>query len=156
MNRYEVLLIRFGLLYLVLTGMFGVLFMLQPQLAAYFRVTHVHLGFLGFFLSLVMGVAYWMMPRPGGMRQEGATAATFYLHNLGLVLRSIAEPWFRYAGGTAPQVVMAAGGFASLAAIVIFAVSMIRRVRTAEEIQNLRRDARLKREAEEQVSQQPR
>lgn len=155
MNRYEVLLIRFGLVYLVLTGVFGVMFMLQPQLAAYFRVTHVHLGFLGFFLSLVMGVAYWMMPRPGGMRQERATAATFYLHNVGLVLRSIGEPWFRYAGGLPPQAVMAAGGLASLAAIVVFAVAMFRRVRTAEEIQNLRRNARLEREATETVSQQP-
>lgn len=153
MNRYEVLLIRFGLLYLVLTAVFGVLFMLQPQLAAYFRVTHVHLGFLGFFLSLVMGVAYWMMPRPGGMRQERATAATFYLHNAGLVLRSIGEPWFRYAGGLAPQAVTAAGGVASLAAIVIFAVAMFRRVRTAEEIQNLRRSARLEREAAEKINQ---
>ena len=155
MNRYEVLLIRFGLLYLVLTGVFGVLFMLQPHLAGYFRVTHVHLGFLGFFLSLVMGVAFWMMPRPGGMRQERATAATFYLHNLGLILRSAGEPWFRYAGGITPQVVMATGGFLSLAAIVIFAVAMARRVRTAEEIQTLRWDARLKREAAEQVSQSP-
>lgn len=154
MNRYEVLLIRFGLLYLVLTGVLGVLFMLQPHLAAYFRVIHVHLGFLGFFLSLVMGVAFWMMPRPGGMRQEGATAATFWLHNLGLVLRAVGEPWFRAAGGVQPQVLMAAGGFASLAAMIVFALSMARRVRTAEEIQNLRRDARLRREAAEQVRQE--
>ncbi len=146
MNRFEVLLIRFGLIYLVATGVFGVIFMIEPSLAAYFRVTHVHLGFLGFFLSLVMGVAFWMMPRPGGVRQEGATAATFYLHNAGLIMRAVAEPWFRYSGGDIAQWLMAAGGFSSLAAIVVFAVAMSRRVKTAEQIQQARRDARLQRE----------
>ena len=147
MNRYEVLLIRFGLIYLVATGVLGVMFMLEPSLAAYFRVTHVHLGFLGFFLSLVMGVAFWMMPRPGGLRQEGATRVTFYLHNLGLVTRTIAEPWFRHSGGDAAQWLLAAGGFCSLAAIVVFAVAMARRVKTAEQIQKYRRDSRQERTA---------
>lgn len=146
MNRYEVLLIRFGLVYLVATGALGVIFMLEPSAAAYFRVTHVHLGFLGFFLSLVMGVAYWMMPRPGGLRQEAATAATFWLHNLGLVTRAVAEPWFRYAGGDAARWLLAAGGLCSLAAIIVFAVAMARRVKTAEQIQQYRLKARQLRE----------
>src|SRR5690625_5152711 len=150
MNRYEVLLIRCGLVYLVLTGMLGVIFMINPPLAAYFRVTHVHLGFLGFFLSLVMGVAYWMMPRPGGLRQEALTAATFWLHNGGLMMRAVAEPWFRSSGGTAPQVFLVAGGFLSLGAFMIFAWAMSRRVVTAEQIQESRRAARLAREAAEQ------
>lgn len=149
MNRYEVLLIRCGLVYLVLTGVLGVLFMINPPLASYFRVTHVHLGFLGFFLSLVMGVAYWMMPRPGGLRQENLTAATFWLHNAGLILRAIAEPWFRRSGGTAPQSLLVIGGFLSLAAFMIFAWAMSRRVMTAEQIQQSRKDARLRREAAE-------
>lgn len=147
MNRFEVLLIRFGLVYLVLTGAFGVMFMIEPALAGYFRVTHVHLGFLGFFLSLVMGVAYWMMPRPGGLRQEGATALTFYLHNAGLIGRSIAEPYFRYAGGTTAQWLLAGSGFLSLAAIIVFAVAMSRRVVTAEQIRRSRLEANARKNA---------
>ena len=149
MNRYEVLLIRFGLVYLVLAAMLGVLFMLEPATAAYFRVTHVHLAFLGFFLSLVMGVAFWMLPRPGGIRQEKAAAATFYLHNAGLIVRSFSEPWFRYAGGLPAQWLLAVSGFLSLAGILVFAVSMSKRVVTAEQIQKYRRDSRIRREAED-------
>ena len=81
MSRYETYLIKAGLTYLVLTGLLGVLFFFVPGLSRYFRTTHLHLGFIGFFLSMVMGVAYWMMPRPGGLRQERQEALTFYLLN---------------------------------------------------------------------------
>ena len=50
--------------------------------------------------------------------------------------------------GDVAQWLLAAGGFSSLAAIVIFAVAMARRVKTAEQIQQYRRDARLKREGD--------
>lgn len=149
MNRYEVLLIRFGLVYLVLAGILGVLFMIEPSTAGYFRVTHVHLAFLGFFLSLVMGVAFWMLPRPGGIRQERLSAITFLLHNAGLIIRTGAEPWFRFAGGMTAQMLLAASGFLSLAAIIVFAFAMSRRVVTAEQIQKYRRDTRIRRESAE-------
>lgn len=87
----------------MLTGLLGVLFFLFPSLAPYFRVAHIHLGVLGFFLSMVMGVAYWMMLRPGGLRQEGLEATTFHLLSSGLFLRALAEPWWRYTGAGLPR-----------------------------------------------------
>lgn len=137
-SRYEVLLIRLGLVYLVITAGMGVAFLLQPAWALWFRTTHLHLGVLGFFLSMVMGVAYWMMPRPGGMRQPLATAWTFWLLNAGIVLRAACEPWWRATGALPPQVLAVAGGILQLAAIVVFAVAMGRRVRTAADIQRIR------------------
>lgn len=138
MNRHEVMLIRSGLLYLVATAALGVAFLLQPAWAAYLRTTHLHLGVLGFFLQMVMGVAYWMMPRPGGLRQPGAAAATFWLLNAGILLRTAGEPWWRAGGSEAAQAVAVAGGVLQLAAVVVFAAAMSRRVRTATEIQRLR------------------
>ena len=44
----------------------------RPGLAGVLAPTHGHLGTVGFMLSMVMGVAFWMMPRPGGMRQTGS------------------------------------------------------------------------------------
>lgn len=55
MSRYEAWLIRSALVYLVLTGLLGLLFTVFPALTPYFRVTHVHLGVVGFFLSMVEG-----------------------------------------------------------------------------------------------------
>lgn len=138
MSRYEVLLIRAGLVYLVLTGVLGVLFFMTPTLAVAFRTTHIHLGVLGFFLSMVMGVAYWLMPRPGGVRQERSEAWTFYLLNSGLVLRTIAEPLQRLGGPDWLGEVSIGAGVLLLSAIVVFVVAMWARVKTAEEIRRIR------------------
>lgn len=138
MSLYEYRLIRAALLYLVLTGLLGVLFFLFPSLTPYFRVTHIHLGVLGFFLSMVMGVAYWMMPRPGGLRQEGLEATTFYLLNAGLVLRAVAEPWWRYTGNSLPRGLSVLSGLLLFAAILSFVYAMQARVKTKEIVLQLR------------------
>jgi hypothetical protein len=139
MSRYEAALVRAGLVYLVLTGVLGASFFIAPQLAGYLRATHVHAGLVGFFLSLVMGVAYWLMPRPGGLRQEGLEAATFYLLNLGLVLRLGAEPFWRASGLEPLRWLLVASGLLQLGAMIVFAFAMQRRVRTKEAILAARR-----------------
>lgn len=138
MSRYEVLFIRMSLVYLILTGLFGVLFIIEPALAIYFRVTHVHLGVIGFFLSLVMGVAYWLMPRPGGLRQEGLERLTFYTLNASLLLRLIAEPWYRATSSTPLKWLTVLSGLLLLFSMSIFAYAMQARVKTAAEILKLR------------------
>lgn len=140
MSRYQAMLIRSALFYLVLTGALGVLFFLSPGITPFFRVTHVHLGVIGFFLAMVMGVAYWMMPRPGGIRQEGFEATTFYLLNAGLALRVIAEPWWRYTGEDLAYAASTASGLLLFAAILTFAVAMQARVKTAETIRRIREE----------------
>ena len=143
MSRYEILLIRFGLIYLVLTGALGLFLMIRPEFGPFFRLTHAHLGFVGFFLSLVMGVAFWLLPRPGGIRQPGPTAAVFYLLNSGVILRSIAEPFWRAGGPDYTQWLSVTGGLLQLGAMTVFAVAMSRRVMTPEQIQKARQKARL-------------
>jgi hypothetical protein len=137
-SPYEARLVRASLVWLVLTGVFGVLFYLAPALVGPFRTTHVHMGAVGFFLSMVMGVAFWMMPRPGGLRQERAEALTFFFLHGGLVLRFVAEPAWRSsaAGWLEPFVLLS--GLLVLAAIVIFAAAMNRRVVTMDEIKRRR------------------
>jgi hypothetical protein len=138
MSRYEVLFVRMSLVYLVLTGLLGVLFTINPSLAVYFRVTHVHLGVIGFFLSLVMGVAYWLMPRPGGLRQEKLERLTFFTLNAGLLLRLVAEPWYRATSSASLKFLVVVSGLLLLAAMLIFAYAMQARVKTATEILKIR------------------
>ena len=138
MSLWEANLIRAGLIYLLLTALLGVAFFAAPVAAAVFRTTHIHLGVLGFFLSMVMGVAYWMMPRPGGLRQERAEAWTFWLLNVGLVVRTVVEPWSRLGGPDVLQPIGVAAGVLLLAAIVVFVVAMFARVKTVEQIQRIR------------------
>lgn len=138
MSRWEANLIRAGLVYLVATAVLGVAFFVAPVLAGAFRTTHIHLGVLGFFLSMVMGVAYWMMPRPLGLRQERSEAWTFWLLNSGLIVRTVAEPWLRLGGPDVLRPVGVVAGVLLLAAILVFVVAMFARVKTVEEIQRLR------------------
>lgn len=140
MSRYEAALIRSALVYLVLTGLLGVAFFLAPVLTPYFRVTHVHLGVIGFFLAMVMGVAYWMMPRPGGIRQEGLEAATFYLLNAGLILRVVAEPWWRFSGSELAYGLSTFSGLLLFGAILVFAFAMQARVKTAAAVRRIREE----------------
>jgi cbb3-type cytochrome oxidase subunit 1 len=138
MSRYEVLFVRMSLVYLVLTGLLGALFTINPSLAVYFRVTHVHLGVIGFFLSLVMGVAYWLMPRPGGLRQEKLERLTFYTLNAGLLLRLVAEPWWQATLLAPLKTLTVLSGLLLLSAMLIFAYAMQARVKTAAEILKIR------------------
>lgn len=138
MTRYEALLIRAALVWLVVTGVLGALFFVHPPWVAWFRTVHVHVGVIGFFLSMVMGVAFWMMPRPGQIRQDELEALTFWLLHGGLSLRIVAEPWWRISGADLPQALAVASGVLLLAAIVVFAWAMQARVKTREEIVQLR------------------
>ncbi len=134
MSRYQVALLRGAVLYLLATAALGVLFTLRPDLVGLFGPTHAHLGLVGFFLSTVMGVAFWMMPRPGGIRQESWEAACFYLLNAGLVLRAVAEPWWRASQARLPHDLFVTSGALTLAAVVAFAWAMRRRIVTKDEV----------------------
>ena len=138
MSRFEAYLIRTALIYLVLTGLLGLLMVLKPELMVYFRTTHFHLGFIGFFLGIVMGVAYWMMPRPGGLRQERLEAITFFLLNSGTILRLITEPWWRMTGHETLHLLVLLSALLQFMAMFVFAVAMWQRVKTKEYIIKLR------------------
>lgn len=138
MYRFEAYFIRASFLYLVYTGLLGTAFYLWPTLVAYFRSSHVHAGTVGFFLSMVMGVAYWMMPRPGQLRQDRLEAWTFALLNTGLVARLVLEPIYLAGGpaGLRPLLALSAG--LQLGAMIVFAYAMSQRVFTSEGLRRLR------------------
>ncbi len=124
MSRYQVALLRGAVLYLLATAALGMLFTVRPGLVGALGPTHAHLGLVGFFLSTVMGVAFWMMPRPGGIRQEGWEAACFYLLNAGLLLRAGAEPWWRLTAAPAAHTLFVVSSALALAAVACFAWAM--------------------------------
>ncbi len=70
MSFWQVAFLRAALFWLVATGALGVWVSFNPGMAALVRATHAHMGVIGFFLAMVMGVAFWMLPRPGGIRQK--------------------------------------------------------------------------------------
>ncbi|MBI5811214.1 MAG: hypothetical protein ACOYW9_02555 [Deinococcota bacterium] len=138
MYFWEFLFIRTSLVYLIYTALTGTAFYVWPSLTGFFKTAHVHAGLVGFFLSMVMGVAYWMMPRPGRMRQDTLEAATYIALNTGLALRLVLEPWILYSGTESLRPILVASGLLQLGAIGIFAYAMTKRVVTSEMLAQLR------------------
>jgi cbb3-type cytochrome oxidase subunit 1 len=92
--------IKISLVYLVAALLIGTvlagrtLWTLPPFLAALGPI-YFHLFMLGWVSQLIFGVIYWMFPKytrkkPHG--SEGLWQVTFWLLNIGLILRLVAEP----------------------------------------------------------------
>ena len=139
MYFYEFLFVRSSLFYLLLTGVLGVAFYLWPASRGYLLPVHTHAGLVGFFLNMVFGVAYWMMPRPGQLRQDALERWTYWSLNVGLGLRIIFEPLWLAGTGRDLRWVLALSGLLQLLAMAIFVYAMQQRVVTAEMIRKLRK-----------------
>ncbi len=146
MFYYEYLFVRTSLFWLLVNGVIGVLFYLDPGLMGPWRSVHVHAGVVGFFMNMVFGVAYWMMPRPGQIKQPGLEALTYWSLNLGLLLRSGLEPLAAARGhGELLDAGLLLSALLQLFAMVVFVYAMSRRVITNEMLGRMREERERKR-----------
>jgi len=120
------------LLWLLANGALGILVAIRPGLTGLMAPTHAHLGTIGFFLSMVMGVAFWMLPRPGGLRQPRLEAITFLLLQAGMITRVIGEPWWRATGSASAHALFSVSGGLVLGAVITFALAMRKRIVTLD------------------------
>jgi hypothetical protein len=126
------LFIKTGVVYLVLTFAVGaaMLAMTAAGVSVPFiiEVEHGHLGFVGWLVNVVIGVALWMFPldRERFPNMQGRYPARaplwcYVLLNIGLVLRVVLEPIVQLAkAGPVWAFVLGASGLLQLAAILIF------------------------------------
>jgi hypothetical protein len=100
MLRIHRLFIKTALVYLVLGVLAGAWMLLGqaglplPEVENLYTV-HIHLLGVGFFLMMVCGVAFWMVPRKSGETREQAARdplgwASYYLITVGLAVRCLA------------------------------------------------------------------
>jgi hypothetical protein len=118
--------------WLLANGALGILVALRPGLGGILAPTHAHLGMIGFFLSMVMGVAFWMLPRPGGLRQPRLEAITFLLLQAGMITRVVGEPWWRATGSVFAHGLFSVSGGLVFGAVVTFALAMRTRIVTLD------------------------
>lgn len=60
----------------------------RTELRHAFITAHAHILLVGFFMNIVMGVAFWMFPRPPDRRMnEPLAIAAYVLLNIGLLMR---------------------------------------------------------------------
>ena len=94
------LFVKTALAYFVLALLTGMLITIHPLTAAVpfigaLSPVYFHLFMVGWVTQLIAGVAYWMFPKftkeqPRGY--DGLAWATYWLLNIGLILRVLAEP----------------------------------------------------------------
>lgn len=99
------LFLRTGIVYLALTFVFGAALLIleaasrpAPFVVA---IEHGHMGFVGWLVNTVIGVALWLLPlnrrafpQTQGRYPDFAARAAFVLLNVGLPLRLIVEPLY--------------------------------------------------------------
>ena len=122
------------MLYLVAALILGAL--MQTTLTTRFPLlralwlTYLHLLVVGWLTQLIFGVAYWMFPRYSPERPRGSERlgwASFALLNIGLVLRTVAEPWHALSGRGAALLVIS--GLFQLVAGWLFVANTWPRIR---------------------------
>ena len=125
------------MLYLLAGFLLGALLLLgkggwvRTSLPAVYIDLHTHLIAVGFFLMLVMGVAYWMFPRLPGTSPEMAARdplawVSYFLLNGGLLLRVLFEPLLPAAPA---RLAMLISAVAQVGAVLCFLFAIWRRVR---------------------------
>lgn len=127
------------MLWLIANGLAGLAMSIWPEYIGVLQPTHAHLGTVGFFLSMVMGVAYWMLPRPGGIKQPRLEMVTFLCLQAGMLARVVGEPWWRASGDALPYALFAASGGLIFMAVLTFAFAMRKRIVTVEVIRAMAR-----------------
>jgi heme/copper-type cytochrome/quinol oxidase subunit 1 len=93
---------------------------------------HVHLLLVGFVLTLIIGVATWMFPRPArddGRYRPELAEAVYWIMTASTMIRALAEIGVGLWGAGPLRLLVAAGGLGQLAAAALFVVNMWWRVR---------------------------
>ena len=108
-------LVKTALVYFVAALLAGVLLALRPALdlpplVAALQPVYFHLLMVGWVSQLIFGVVYWMFPKYSSERPRGSERlgwATYWLLNVGLLLRAVGEPLAATRPGSAAGWLMA-------------------------------------------------
>ncbi|MER3447483.1 MAG: hypothetical protein C4291_11895 [Candidatus Dadabacteria bacterium] len=99
----------------------------SPQLIT----AHVHVLLFGFVISIIMGVAIWMFPRPQSEKHYSSRLAEiiYWLLTLGTAIRFISEVISPYLNWVAIKWLIVLGGISQVLAGLLFVYNVWTRVR---------------------------
>ncbi|MEO0145021.1 MAG: hypothetical protein ABIL49_07050 [candidate division WOR-3 bacterium] len=107
--KYQRLMLKTSLIYLVIGIIIGFLMFLSYQIKELswiysLRVVHTHLILVGFVIQMIMGVALWMFPQKPTKQTDIEKRFTsekeglilYFIFNIGIILRSLFEPFSKF------------------------------------------------------------
>jgi cbb3-type cytochrome oxidase subunit 1 len=103
-----------------------------PALAGAFRPVFFHLFMVGWVAQLIFGVVFWMFPKYSKEKPRGSERlgwSVFWLLNLGLILRLVAEPALVMTLNPAWGWLLAGSAILQWAAGVLFVINTWGRVK---------------------------
>lgn len=104
----------------------------RAELRHAFITAHAHILLVGFLMNIVMGVAFWMFPRPPDRRMNEPLAALAYgLLNVGLLLRISVEWAHAEYGDQIFGAILGASGVLQALGGILFAAVIWPRIRAA-------------------------
>lgn len=133
------LFLKTGIAYLALTFLLGAILLSLEAVGrpAPFIVVieHEHMGFVGWLVNTVIGVALWLLPlnrkafpATQGRYPEGAARTAFFFLNIGLLLRLTIEPVFTVHPTTLGSAILVVSAVLQLGGIAIAAWTAWQRV----------------------------
>lgn len=133
------LFIKAGIVYLALTFVAGAVLLSleaagQPA-PSLIGIEHGHMGFVGWLVNIVIGVALWLLPlnrkafpQTQGRYPETAARASFVMLNVGLPLRLVVEPLHSANPSIVTSAALYLSALLQLGAVLIVAAIAWRRV----------------------------
>ncbi|MGH7737186.1 MAG: hypothetical protein ACREMP_04890 [Candidatus Tyrphobacter sp.] len=133
------LFLKTGIVYLALTFVLGAVLLVLEALGRpvpfVIAIEHGHMGFVGWLVNTVIGVALWLLPlnriafpQEQGRYPEGLARASYVMLNVGLPLRLVVEPIFSAAPSPPARALLVLSAILQVFAILIAGSIAWRRV----------------------------
>lgn len=134
------LFVKASLVWLVATFALGAVLLILKALGQpvhyNFSNVHAHMGFVGWLVNLVMGIALWFLPvnrerfpENRGRYPEGTVRVIFAMLNGGLLLRVVFEPLADRGPAAIYSAMLVLSAVLQLGAVILFAAIAWARVR---------------------------
>jgi hypothetical protein len=124
--------LRLSVIYFVAGVAVGLGMLLWPGESGYYIPVHVHLNLLGFMSMMIYGVGYHILPKFSGRHiySPKIMKVQFWLANAGLI--GMAVTWPFHISGDFPisETVLILSSMISLIAILLFALNMLKTVKS--------------------------
>ncbi len=140
MDRYTIMFIKSGLIYLFLGVTLGLgltlkSFIWAPEWLEYFPLVHGHLVLFGCVMMLIFGVAYHILPRFSGKQLYSVrlVACHFWLSNIGLVGMLVFFPLLWKGGKEVFALGLFISGLVAVIGIYIFIYNIWKSMSTLKE-----------------------